>query len=200
MPPRNASLPHQSPPCTDVGAITVALHAQDIGLVSIKAILHNTAFVKGIGGVDTISNYYNSSDITYGAYHGQWGSSNDAQNAQDRYTTMIEGRYPSNVKDYDDVMPAIDAYTKVLKEADDNSIVIASIGELTNLRDILVAQPDLFAQKVKSIYYMDGGYNFGCGDSDGSEWSPWLGSTEDCDGAAQAVIDAVPHSIKQVFR
>ena len=47
---------------------------------------------------------------------------------------------------------------------------------------------------------MDGGYNFGCGDSDGSGWSPWLGSTEDCDGAAQYVNQNVPHTIKQVRR
>ncbi len=183
----------------DVGAISVALHAQDIGLAEIKGIVHNTGFVKGIGGVDVIANYYNSSRLTLGAYTGAWGSSEDAQGAQDRYTTMIEGRYPSQVQNYNQVMSAVDAYTQIMKDADDGSLVIASIGELTNLRDILNAQPTLFERKVKAIYYMDGGYNFGCGDSDGSGWSPWLGSTEDCDGAAQAVIDAVPRSIKQVF-
>ena len=56
----------------DVGAISVAFHAQDIGLADIKAILHNTGFVKGIGGVDAVANYYNASDsIIYGAYNGQ---------------------------------------------------------------------------------------------------------------------------------
>ena len=51
----------------------------------------------------------------------------------------------------------------------------------------LAAHEDLFAAKVKQIVYMDLGYNFGCGDSKGSGWSPWLGSTQDCDGAAQFV-------------
>ena len=47
---------------------------------------------------------------------------------------------------------------------------------------------------------MDGGYNFGCGDSDGSGWSPWLGSTEDCDGAAQFAVQHVNNgTVKQVF-
>ena len=87
----------------------------------------------------------------------------------------------------------------MLQEAEDNSVVIASIGELTNLRDIIKANKELFIQKVKLIYYMDGSYNFGCGDSDGSGWSPYMGSTDDCYGAAQYVVDNVPKSIKQVF-
>jgi len=49
------------------------------------------------------------------------------------------------------------------------------------------------------IYYMNGLYNFGCGFSRGSGWSPFLGNTTDCYGAAQYVIENVPKSIKQVF-
>ena len=65
----------------------------------------------------------------------------------------------------------------MLTGAEDNSVVIASIGELTNLRDILKAEKDLFIRKVAKIVYVDGVYNFGCGMSDGTGWSPWLGST-----------------------
>ena len=41
------------------------------------------------------------------------------------------------------------AYTKVLQAAENNSVTIASIGELTNLRDILMAEEELFISKVK---------------------------------------------------
>merc|ERR1712013_55731 len=61
------------------------------------------------------------------------------------------------------------------------------------------ASKALFEQKVKMVYYMDGSYNFGCGDSDGSGWSPYMGSTADCYGAAQYVIANIPSKIKQVF-
>ncbi|GMH88937.1 hypothetical protein TrST_g3681 [Triparma strigata] len=182
----------------DVGAISVGHYLQDIGACEIVAILHNTGFPKGIGGVDVLQNYYNSS-ATLGAYTGPWGSSDAALSAQDSYTSLIESEFPSDVKTYNDVNSAVDSYRRALESQADHSVVIASIGELTNLRDIIKAEPALFAQKVKSIYYMDGGYNFGCGDSDGSEWSPWLGSTEDCDGAAQFVVENVPTTIKQVF-
>ena len=145
--------------------------------------------------------HYNQTSREIGAYTGPWGGSSDAQNAQDSYTSMLEQTYPSDVKTFDDVQSGVDAYRKALGAADDKSVTIASIGELTNLRDVISAIPDLFSSKVKDIIYMDGGYNFGCGDSAGSEWSPWLGSTEDCDGAAQIVVDAITAmgGIKQVF-
>jgi hypothetical protein len=184
----------------DVGALAVANHLADIGKCDILGVVHNTAFYEGIGGVDVVNDWYNRSGdqdkLRLGAYTGQWGSSG----GQDAYTTTIEHDFPAAVSNYDEVPSAVDAYTAMLSGAANGSVVIASIGELTNLRDILKAEPELFGAKVKAIYYMDGGYNFGCGDSDGSGWSPWLGSTEDCDGAAQYVIEHVPNAtVKQVF-
>ena len=187
----------------DAGAIAVGNHLADIGKCNLLGIVHNTGFYYGIGGVDTINNYYNrdynKSLLNLGAYTGQWGSSQQSQNNQNRYTTTIENDYPSSIQNYDQVSSAVDSYTKMLSSASDSSVVIASIGELTNLRDIIKANKELFIQKVKLIYYMDGSYNFGCGDSDGTGWSPYMGSTNDCYGSAQYVIENIPSSIKQVF-
>ena len=183
----------------DVGALAVANYLQDIGECEILGVIHNTGFFKGIGGVDVINNWYSRRNLEYGAYRDEWGSSDDAQNAQDAYTSSIEYDYPSDVQNYEQVYDDVKGYQAALNKARNNSVVIASVGEPTALRNILKADYDLFVSKVKEIHYMDGGYNFGCGDSDGSGWSPWLGSTEDCDGAAQYVIEHVPKSIKQVF-
>ena len=180
----------------DVGAIAVANYLADRGECEILAITHNTAFYEGIGGVDTIVNWYGRHGaLELGAYTGPWGSAG----GQDRYTTAIEADYPAPVRNYDEAQSAVAAYEAALGRAENRSVVVASIGELTNLRDVLKALPELFEQKVRAIYFMDGPYNFGCGDSGGSGWSPWLGSTEDCDGAAQDVIARVPATIKQVF-
>lgn len=185
----------------DVGALAVANHLADIGACDILGVIHNTGFYEGIGGVDVINHWYNRSTASgwngsLGAYTGAWGSSG----GQDAYTTTIQKDFPSPVQNYDQVPSAVEAYKTMLGNADNSSVVIASIGELTNLRDILKAEPDLFNTKVKAVYYMDGGYNFGCGDSDGSGWSPWLGSTEDCDGAAMYAVQHVKNTtVKQVF-
>eukprot|EP00466_Bigelowiella_natans_P001910 jgi/Bigna1/140676/aug1.57_g15384 len=182
----------------DVGAIAVANYLQDLGKCEILAVIHCTGFYKGIGGADVINTHYNRTVPYMGAYRGPWGGP-DAQSAQDKYTSTIESRYPSHVKNYDQVDDEVTAYRKALTSAANNSVVIASIGEPLALRNILKAEPELFAAKVKEIYYMDGGYNFGCGDSKGSGTSPWIGSTKDCDGAAQYVINNVPRHIVQYF-
>ena len=183
----------------DAGAVAVGNHLQDIGACDLLGIVHNTGFYYGIGGVDVIDHYYGRTNLTLGAYTGQWGSSSQAQQNQNKYTSRIEKDYPSPIQNYDQVYSAVDAYTKMLEAAADNSVVIASIGELGNLRDIIKANKALFIQKVTKIYYMDGGYNFGCGDSQGTGWSPYMGSTNDCYGSAQYVVENVPKSIKQVF-
>ena len=186
----------------DVGALSVANHLQDIGKAHILGVVHNTGFSIGIGGANVIMNYYgrgNQTDYTHGAYYGPWGGSDKDQEKQNAYTSTIQSNFPSPVSNQTQVYSAVDAYNDMLNRAEDSSVVIASIGELTNLRDILKANRDLFVQKVKMIYYMNGLYNFGCGFSRGSGWSPFLGNTTDCYGAAQYVIENVPKSIKQVF-
>eukprot|EP01084_Bolivina_argentea_P099401 178688_1 len=186
----------------DAGACAVGNHLADIGACELLGVVHNTGFYYGIGGVNAIMHYYgrgNQSQYNLGAYTGPWGSSQQSQDNQNKYTTRIEHDYPAPVQNYGQVPSAVAAYTAMLTKAPDNSVVIASIGELDNLRDILKANKNLFVQKVKMVYYMDGGYNFGCGDSDGSGWSPYMGSTDDCYGAAQYVVENIPKSIKQVF-
>ena len=138
----------------DAGALAVAHHLSSLGYCDIIGVTHNTGFVKGVGGVDVIANWYNQTGHVLGAYTGAWGGSNSAQNAQDSYTTMLEGEYESDVQTFDQVMGALEAYKKSLGAAEDKSVTIASIGELTNLRDIVQDDPDLFMSKVKEIIYM----------------------------------------------
>ena len=185
----------------DVGAVAVANHLADIGLCKIQGVVHNTGFVEGIGGADAVLNYYGRGGdaAALGAYKGPWASSPDAQKAQDRYTSSMIARWPPRVASYDDVANATEAYGRILATATNGSVVIASIGEPTALRDALRAHGDLFAAKVRQITYMDLGYNFGCGDAEGSTWSPWLGSTEGCAGAAKWVVEHMPPSVQQVF-
>ena len=183
----------------DVGAIAVANHLQDRGECRLLAVLHDTGFKKGVGGVAVIRSYYNRS-FALGAYKGEWASSDFAQAAQDKYTTMLLDKYPSAVKNYDEVPTALHAYRTVLADAEDASVVIASIGEPTNLRDLLSADRDLVRRKVKRIVFMDGAYNFGCAEAHGTPTSPWLGSTAGCEKAAEYVEEHLPRTtIRQVF-
>ena len=87
----------------DAGALAVASHLADLGECELVGVVHDTGpagprgkpsrrsvdaprrvgFVKGVGGADTIVHYYGR-DPPLGAYTGPWGSSDDAQQAQDK--------------------------------------------------------------------------------------------------------------------
>jgi hypothetical protein len=102
------------------------------------AIVHDTGFDEGIGGVSSINHYYGHDDIPLGAYKGAFGKNpNAGKGTQDRYLSDIIKRYPGPVKKYFDVPEAVETYRKALVAAKDNSVHIASIGMTTNLRDLL---------------------------------------------------------------
>ena len=83
---------------------------------------------------------------------------------------------------------------KVLEAQPDNSVTIAAIGFPMNIRNLLRNNPDLFKQKVKAIYFMNGMYNFGCAEGF------LLGNTKDCFGAVKEVQELIPHTTKQYFQ
>lgn len=114
----------------------------------------------------------------------------------------MQEAFPSPVTTYmDGVMDPVEAYKMMLSSAEDKSVNIVSLGEPLTIRDLLMDSEgyDLFINKVKEIHYMDGRYNFGCGVSLGSGWSPYMGDTSDCNEAAKYVVETVPNTIRQVF-
>ena len=67
----------------------------------------------------------------------------------------------------DQVMEAVEAYRKVLSEAEDRSVVISAIGFATNLANLLQSEGDsysplngwdLVATKVKTVVWQGGWY------------------------------------------
>ena len=96
----------------DMGALAIAHFLADQGEVDILATIHNTGFKLGIAVVNVINTYYGRQDIPLGAYKGPFGKEFGAQN---KYAEDLINSYPTDVKDYDDVPDAYDAYVKVLE-------------------------------------------------------------------------------------
>ena len=175
----------------DIGALAVAHNLANQGKVDILATIHCTGFSKGIAAVNVINTYYGRSDIPLGAYKGPFGADWGAQNT---YAEDLVNNFPNNgIWDSGDVPDAQDTYVNVLKAQPDNSVTIAAIGFPMNIRNLLRNYPDLFEQKVKAVYYMNGFYNFGCANGN------MLGDTTDCYGAAQEVQIKFPHSVKEYY-
>jgi len=81
---------------------------------------------------------------------------------------------------------------KTLAQQEDSSVVISSIGMTTNMRDLVLSEPDSFsplsghdliAKKVKLAVWMDGGYNFGCAAHE-NKTVGYLGDDQGCRGSA----------------
>ena len=190
----------------DVAAIAVANKLADMNETEIIAIGHTNAFDKGIGAVSTIMEWYDRSDVSSGAYKGQWAANPYAGKGDaDKYVSDLVDHFPSRVNTSNDVDTAVRVYRQALVESPDHSVTIASIGITTNMRDLVLSEPDdisplsghdLISEKVLKIVWMDGMYNFGCAEHDTYNW---LGDDAGCRGSAQAAVMNFPSNVKQVF-
>ena len=178
----------------DVGAIAVAHALADAGKVDLIAVVCNTGRDACIVGVDIVNTYYGRANTTkVGSFKGKFGSYTD--NGQDsHYVNTIKAQFPHTVKGRADVPSALDVYRAALQKAANKSVTIASIGEPTNLQDLLRSERDLVQAKVKRIVYMDGDFNFGC--ADGS-----YGPNDECWKSAQYVVKTMPSpDVEQIFQ
>jgi hypothetical protein len=177
----------------DVGAIAVAHALADQGHVDLLGVVCSTGRDACVVGVDIINTYYGRGDTPVGSFTGKFGASTD--NGQDwHYVNDLKKRFPHKINGRADVPSSLDVYKAALQRADNKSITIASIGETTNLQNLIKYQRDLVKAKVKRIVYMDGGFNFGC--AAGS-----YGPTYECYKSAQYVVANMPQpDVEQIFQ
>ena len=173
----------------DVGAIAVLNALADLGEVEILGMCINTAGDAADWNdkvVDILNTYYGRPDIPIGvAEDGVW--MNDLYG---RWSVIDRGFY----YDLDTVWKSTDLFRKLLAEQPDTSVVITSVGFLSNLYNLLKSEPDqysdldgagLVAKKVKFLSCMAGGYPNGTAEANLQDWQ----------GKAKFVIDNFPRPI-----
>jgi purine nucleosidase len=110
---------------------------------------------------DAINHYYGRPDIPIGAQKG------NTMLEQSRYTKQIAAEFPHRLKTYNDAEDATVLYRKLLAAQPDSSVVLVTIGHLTNLQKLLESGPcqnsklngiELVAKKVKLWSCMGGNY------------------------------------------
>ena len=136
----------------DVGALA-CLHAlADAGECEILATVSCTRSNRSVAAVEVINGYYGRADLPVGCAK-EIGVSGGGPN-WDPKKSLAEGGHLKYVKlaadypqwvrhlDSDDAPDANIVYRRALASAPDNSVVICSIGFITNLRRLLETQPD----------------------------------------------------------
>lgn len=152
--------------CDDVGALAVLHALSDLGEAEILAVVTNRKDPSNASAAaaDVINTYYGRSDIPIGTDKdgAKFKHSNPSP-----YTLTLKKEFPNN-SFFDHQMPdALSIYRKTLVSQPDSSVVICSVGALSNLEDLIRSQSDEFSdlnglelvrRKVKRTIIMGGGF------------------------------------------
>lgn len=145
--------------CDDAGALAVLHALADLGEAEILAIVTNRKDPSNASAAaaDAINTWYGRGDIPIGT--DKDGATGGARKGRpSAYCAALRDEFPHDAKP-DDAMPdALAVYREVLSRQEDGSVVICSVGALSNLEDLLRAEPELVVAKVKQLYVMGGGF------------------------------------------
>lgn len=146
--------------CDDVGALAM-LHAMaDAGEVDLLGIAVSSHHVWSAPCTDAINTWYGRPDLPIGAPKGH------AAQAKSRFAKTIAERFPHDLKRAEQTEDAVALYRRLLLAAPERSVVVVTIGDLTNIADLLKSpardgQPDgmtLVKQKVALWACMGGNF------------------------------------------
>jgi len=145
--------------CDDVGALAMLHALADRGEAEILATICSTQSPGAAECVDAINTWFNRPNLPIGAPRGK------AVSQQSKYTKQIAAEFPHDLKP-DAVPDAMQVYRAVLSKQPDSSVVIVTVGDLTNIADLLKlpaaeGQPsgvDLVKSKVKQWVCMGGNF------------------------------------------
>jgi len=125
--------------CDDAGALAILHALADRGEAEILATVVSSRYRWSVPCVEAINRYYGRPDLPIGAPKTEWA---DTARRGSRYARQIAEQYATRLKSNDDAPDAVDVYRRVLAAQDDASVVIVTVGYLTNIRDLLASKAD----------------------------------------------------------
>ncbi len=124
--------------CDDAGALAI-LHAMaDQGEIEILATVVSSRYNWSVPCVQAINSYYGRPNLPIGAPKGDGASDRRGSS----YAKQIAERFPTQFKTNADAPDAVVVYRKALAAAKDKSVVLVTVGYLTNIKDLLESDPD----------------------------------------------------------
>ncbi len=136
----------------DVGALAMLHALADMGEVELLAVCYNEVHRSGVAAIDAMNTWYGRGDIPVGIYKEELADPDESA-----YLDHIV-RFPHDL-DNEHAPSALKVYLEVLRQQPDQSVTIISVGFLNNIYDLLKADPDLVARKVRKLVVMAGVVN-----------------------------------------
>ena len=172
----------------DVGALAMLHGLADNGEAEILGTMVCSLNPWSVPTVDAVNTYFKRSDIPIGAVKtlGVYRNS--------KYARIISEEYPQDIGLGEEAPDAIILYRKILESQPDQSVVVVTVGYLTNLSYLLKSDPDtisplngleLVRKKVKHLVCMGGRYPY---QQDPAKW----GNFKPDPGAVQYVAQHWP--------
>lgn len=164
-------------------AATAILHAlADRGEAEILATLISSANPWSAPCLDAINTFYGRPDLPIGVPKGK------APNRKSVYAQSVAENYPHSAIASDALPDAVQIYRQMLASQPDTSVVIVTVGYLTNLSRLLHSSPDaisplrgedLIRQKVKKYVCMGGRFPKNTNTQVHGNWKPDPAATVD---------------------
>ncbi|MEM9366511.1 MAG: nucleoside hydrolase [Planctomycetota bacterium] len=150
--------------CDDAGALAVLHALADRGEAKILAVVTNRKDAAGASGAacDAINTFYGRPDIPLGT---DKDGSKLGGKRPSPYTGALASDFPHDSPSDTELPDAVTVYRHALANSSDESVVICSVGALSNLEDLLRSGPDeivgmsgvdLIRAKVKRTVIMGG--------------------------------------------
>lgn len=145
----------------DVGALAMLHGFAKKGECEILATISSSLNPWSAPTIDVINTYFERPDIpignvkTFGVYRNS------------KYAKIISEKYPQDIGLGENAPDAVNVYRQILNEQPDSSVIIVTVGYLSNLYDLLKSKPDKFSSltgfdlvklKVKHLVCMGGRY------------------------------------------
>jgi inosine-uridine nucleoside N-ribohydrolase len=155
------------PDSDDAGALAVLHSLTTNGEAEILAVMCSTKNPWCAPCADAINTYYMRPDIDVGTLKGPGSLGGSEDWYGDSFNGYIAGHFENDIRHGEYAFDALNLYRKILATQADSSVHIVVTGPLTNLRDLLISEPDqsselrgwdLIKRKVKFLTVMGGKY------------------------------------------
>lgn len=171
----------------DVGAVSVLHALADKGELNLLAMMVSSGDPWSTACLDALNTFFGRPDIPIGRVSGE-GVIHSS-----KYTQKVSKEFPHDVGMSVNAEDAVSLYRKILSRSEDRSVLIITVGFLTNLKSLLKSPADGFSQltglalvkqKVEKLVCMGGKY------PSGREWNFYQDAA-----AARYVVGKWPSTI-----